>query len=98
MDLERELRQSLQHVEPRAGLAERVLLRAAREERTAARQQQWRWAVACLVLCTALGWPVQRELQVRREGQAAKTQLLQALKVTAAQFEHVRQKLQEPRQ
>ena len=94
MDLDRELRQAMQRVDPPADFAARLIERAETPARRAALWRQWQWAAACLVMCVALGWPVHREWKQHQEGESAKERLLQALQVTAASLQTVRQKVQ----
>ncbi len=96
---EEQLRQALRRTEPPPGFAERVLERAAAE----AEGRSWwrrfaevlrmpgrRWAVAALagvVILAGVGY--EREMR-RRQGERAKQQVLEALEITAEQFQIAR--------
>ncbi len=87
-DLEKQLRESLQAVEPADGFAERVQARIERERRRP-RAVLYRWApqaLAASLLLAALGvygWHAQRE----RQGLEARQQLLEALRVTGQKLD-----------
>lgn len=89
-DLEKQLRDALRAVDPPAGFAARV------SERTQPRRWQRRWlpmqgqwasaALAASVLATLVlgyGWQMHRE----RQGQQARQQLIEALRVTGAKLD-----------
>lgn len=94
--LERELKKALRRVEPPAGFAERVLARAANEEKPGARLRSWpqrlgmgglRWAAAS-ALCAALaisGLVYHHERQ--KQGEEAKEQLMLALRITSSKLQ-----------
>lgn len=96
---ERELRRALRPVEPPDGFAGRVLARAARGEAAAASPwwhmgpglfatRGFRWALAgALCLAFAAGGSLYHyESQRRAAGEAAKEQLMLALRVTASKL------------
>lgn len=104
--LEDELRQSLKREEPRAGFAERVMARIAAErepETFWARFTSWFNAAplaraglaAALCLTAVLGVQYEHQRQERERGEAAKRQLLIALRVTGSQLRAVRDKVRE---
>jgi hypothetical protein len=95
--LEEELKKAFERVPPPAGFAERVLARAANEERKEkARSRSWfepagwtglRWAASfalCAVLATS-GILYHREQQ--RKGEEAKEQLMLALRITSRKLQ-----------
>jgi hypothetical protein len=96
--LEEELKKALRQVEPPAGLAERVLARAAKEgEPSTSRKARgffaWfgtgalRWATAC-ALCVALGVSAIGYYHERdRRGEQAKEQLMLALRITSSKLQ-----------
>ncbi len=95
ISFEEELKKALSRVEPPDGFSARVLSSVAGKESTAARWTgpalwlQWpllRWAGA-LVLMLALGSGlVYREMLRKREGEAAKKQLLVAMHIAGTQL------------
>jgi len=102
-----ELKRALQRVDPPAGFADRVLARTARAERknhASASKWTWffgmgglRWAAACAlcVLLAASGAIYEHDLQQRRRGEAAKEQLMLALRITGSKLQIAEQSLQE---
>lgn len=97
--MENDLREALRRKEPPAGFAARVL--AAAESQAARRPSGWnwlrpqmRWAVASLacILILAAGMAIrqQREREMRARGEAAKQQVMLALRITSAKL-HVAQ-------
>lgn len=104
--LEENLKQALKRVDPPAGFADRVLARAAEAEREKrARPKFWsgffgmgglRWAAAC-ALCIVLalsGTLYERDMQ-RRRGEAAKEQLMLALRITGSKLQIAQRSLRE---
>ncbi len=90
--LEDELRNALRREQPPAGFAERVLARAAQPRRTFwdfLRLPAFRWAMAgalCLIFVIA-GLEYQQQRQERLRGEAAKAQLMQALRITGSKLQ-----------
>ena len=98
--LEDELRNAMRREEPPEGFAERVLAQAA-----ATKQSVWagafawrrlRWALAgalCLALVVA-GIEYRQAQEERARGEAAKEQLMLALRITAGKLQFVQSKIQ----
>ena len=97
--LEDELRHALRREEPPPGFAERVLARAAAGETRRAgwleRVRGWfrvpavSWALAaalCLLLAAGIAIDRRREREMRARGEAAKTQLMLALRITGSKL------------
>lgn len=104
--LEDNLKEALKPVDPPAGFASRVLARAVQAEREEqARRKLWaglfsmgglRWAAACVV-CVLLALSAalyERDIQ-RRRGEAAKEQLMLALRITGSKLQIAQQSLRE---
>ncbi len=96
------LRRSLRREEAPPGFAERVLARTAaspsvgfwEELRAAFRPVPVRWAaVIALALVFGMGLRYNAERQRRAEGEAAKAQVLMAIRITAEKLEFTRQKV-----
>lgn len=96
---EDELSEALRRKEAPAGFAERVIARAAAP---APRRWAWfrapgfRWAVAaacCLILLAGLEMHRQRE--VRARGEAAKTQLMLAVRIAGSKLQFAQVKVKE---
>jgi hypothetical protein len=99
--LEDELRNAMRREEPPEGFVERTLARAS-----APRQNAWigifarqgvRWALAgalCLVLAVA-GIEFKRAQVERARGEAAKAQLMLALRITADKLQLAQEKAQQ---
>lgn len=104
--LEDNLKQALKRVDPPADFADRVLVHAAQAEReTQAQRKPWagffgigalRWAAACAicVLLALSGTLYERDMQ-RRRGEAAKDQLMLALRITGSKLQIAQQSLKE---
>jgi len=86
MNLEEQLRAALQRKEPPAGFRDRVV-RAARE------RSPWRRVAAAAVLMAVLGGTTVRYVEQRREGERAKEQVLQALRITSHQLRDTREQI-----
>lgn len=109
--LEDELKKALERVEPPAGFAERVLLRAARaEEEKPVRSWHWlglfgfglagagglRWAAACgLCVVLAASGVIYERDMQRRRGEEAKDQVMLALRITGSKLQIAEQSLKE---
>ena len=110
-DLENELRSALKHKEPPANLAEDVLARIAREPapRTGWRNALasiWsvphlRWVAAGALACLLFGAGVvhlHRVEHERAQAEAARAQLMQALRIASSKLNGTWKKVQEPQQ
>lgn len=82
-DLETLLRASLQREEPGAGFVERVQLRIEQQRRRRSRVTRWLAAAAFLFVCSG-GWLYQEHMRKARiEGEIAKAEALQALRISS---------------
>jgi hypothetical protein len=90
--LEETLKQALRREEPPAGFAGRVL---ARVTPPAPQPMAWmRWAfAAALPLVLLMAFQYNAEQRRRAEGEAAKAQMLTALRITADKLEYAREKV-----
>jgi anti-sigma factor RsiW len=108
-DLENELRSALKRKEPPANFAANVLARIAREPAPRAGWRQalasiWsaprlRWVMAGALACVLIGAGVvhlHRVEQERAQGEAAKAQLIQALRIASTKLNGTWKKVQEP--
>ena len=98
--LEEELQKALRREEPPEGFAERVIAAAAERKQSAwKRLFAWpglRWALAgamCLML-TVAGIEYKRVLDEQARGEAAKAQLMLALRITADKLQFAQEKVQ----
>lgn len=94
--LEDQLRAALEHEDPPTGFADRVLTLAARSERTlwsrltgayAVTRLRWASAIVVAVLVIASGVGVRVQEQRRAEGEAAKRQVMLALRITSEKWQ-----------
>jgi|RhiMethySRZTD1v2_1073278.scaffolds.fasta_scaffold1591082_2 hypothetical protein len=95
-ELDDELRHVLRRESPPAGFAERVAQRAA-HGRSPRRLTRW-LAAAALVAAIAGGLEYRQIVTARAEraaGEAAKAQVIQALRITAGKLQIVRAKVRE---
>ncbi len=92
--LEDELRTALRREQPPAGFAQRVLARAAQPRRSVWDWIRWpafRWAVAgamALIMVVAL-----LQYRHRARGEAAKQQVMLALRITSSKLKLARQRV-----
>jgi hypothetical protein len=109
--LEDELKKALERVEPPAGFAERVLLRAARaKDEKPVHSWRWlglfglglagagglRWAAACALCVVLAASGVIYERDIqRRRGEEAKDQVMLALRITGSKLQIAEQSLKE---
>lgn len=95
MNWDEALRNALRRREPPPGFAERVVERIRRQAAAPAplrRRLWWLAAAASLVLLLAGGWQY-REHRQRLRGEQARDQLLEALQITGAKLEVLRQRI-----
>jgi hypothetical protein len=93
--LEEELKQALARMAPREGFAERVAARAAAEKRVVAFPiPRWAMAAAATVLLGVGGGLAYREHQ----GEVAKEQVMQAMRITAVKLNRIQAHVREVRQ
>ena len=92
--LEESLKSALARKEPPAGFAERVAARAAAPPRAAAWIPQ-RWIAAAAVVVMAVGGGMAYR---RHQGEVAKEQVMQAMKITAVKLHRIQVHVQEVRQ
>ncbi len=98
--LEDELRAALRREQPPAGFTARVLARATQPRRRFwdfLRGPAFRWAVAggLALLMVVAGLEYRREQQERARGEAAKAQLMLALRLTGSKLKLAQQKVQQ---
>jgi anti-sigma factor RsiW len=99
-NLDDELRSVLRREEPPAGFADRVLQRAARRQPKRATNGVFvRWAAAAMIVGAVAGGFQYREVQKEREerlrGEAAKEQVVQALRIAGSKLHLVQAKIKE---
>jgi hypothetical protein len=102
--LERELKKALERVDPPPGFSERVLARAAKQEKSTAAPRAWfewfrtggpRWAMTG-ALCVALaGSGMAYRHERERRGEQAKEQLMLALRITSSKLQIATESVQE---
>ena len=102
--LDEELKKALQRVEPPAGFAERVLAKAAAENREKTRSWPWfdwfgasglRWATAC-ALCIAFATSgLIYHHEEHKRGEQVKAQLMLALRITSSKLQIATQNVRE---
>lgn len=81
MDLEYELKKALRRTAPEPGLAGRVLARIDAAEQRTSHWRGWRAAAAAAVLMAIVGGWSAHEAVERRRGEAAKEQVMLALRI-----------------
>lgn len=95
MNLEDDLRRVLHRQSPPPGFAARVMERIEREERAERRRRPgWLRAVAASVIFTAVagGWTA-HTIHQRREGERAKEQLVQAMRIAGEKVHYAQQEV-----
>lgn len=98
-EFEKKLRMAMARREAPIGLKTRVLARA-RERRHTQRVRVWMWQrlAAVLVLAAAVGgFAEYRHVEELRKGEAARAQVLTALRITSRTMERVQERLADGR-
>jgi hypothetical protein len=100
-NMDDELRNALRREEPPQGFADRVLERAACGEvqQRQTRRPFVRWAAAAIIVASVAGGVQYRAVQQAREdrikGEAAKEQVVQALRIAGSKLQLVQAKVKE---
>ncbi len=93
-DFEDQLRRALERVEPSEDFAARVAARARRP----APLVHWRAlsaaAIAASLALVATGFELDLRQRERRQGEAARAQLIQAMQITSVQLDKINRKVQ----
>lgn len=94
-DFEDQLRRALSRKDPPGDFAARVVAKATQPRRSVF-QGHWRpWAAAGIAASfLVVGLSVDVEHRRQEQGQAARTQLLQAMQITSAKLAKIHQKVQ----
>jgi hypothetical protein len=91
-DFERELRQSFERRPAPPSLKRKIMERRRRASERQGHSVLWRRLAACLVVAAVLGgaaewgWHIREE---RRQGEAARQQVLTALRITSRALDHM---------
>jgi hypothetical protein len=85
MNLDEELKLALRRKEPPPGFRDRVLAATRRPRQT------WRPLAAAALLTLVIGGTTAHYIEQRREGQRAKAQVLQALRITSQKLRDTRE-------
>lgn len=94
MDVHEELGRALARKDPGPGFADRVLAQIEREERAHRSWGGWRAVAAALLLTVGAGaWGLHEHRERQREGEAAKEQVLLALRITSEKVRHVQHEI-----
>ena len=95
---EDQLRRALGRKEPSADFAARVAARAERSRRSVG-WGKWRgWAaigIAASLFAASAGLELERRERMRRQGEEARAQLIQALEITSSKLGKVQKKVQD---
>lgn len=101
---ERDLAKALRRREPPVDLSARVWARITREQergawwRVVLAGYAWRWAVAAVLLVAVVGTPfayVQRQERQRAAGEAARQQVLLALRIAGSKMQIAQREVQQ---
>ncbi|MGN6185446.1 MAG: hypothetical protein ACTHQM_17535 [Thermoanaerobaculia bacterium] len=95
MNLENDLKRALQRESPAPGFANRVMERIEREESRRTRPVWWRAVAASLTLTAILGGYAAYSIHERIEGERAKEQLVQAMRIAGEKVHYARQEVRE---
>jgi hypothetical protein len=97
VDFEHQLRSVLERKDVPSGFAARVISKARGQRKVAGVWANWRrWTavpVASSLLVLVIGIEQQRERRERRQGEAAKEQLMQALQITSGKLDRIQKKV-----
>jgi hypothetical protein len=100
-EFEDQLRRALERKEPSADFTARVMARATQSKRPLAWvswRVNWRpWAaigVAASLCLGALGLEMEHRRRERVQGEAARAQLIQAMRITSAKLQHIHKRVQ----
>jgi hypothetical protein len=96
-DFEDQLRRALGRKEPSPDFAARVAARAERSRHSIGWGGWRRWAaagIAASLFAGAVGLELERRDRMRRQGEAARAQLIQALEITSSKLGKVQKKVQ----
>ncbi len=100
--LEDELRSALQRESPSLGFTERVLARAAEQKRSwsfaalfGMRGMRWAVAGALALVMVGAGLEYQREREERARGEAAREQVLLALRIAGTKLRFAQERVQQ---
>ena len=94
MNLENDLRRALRKESPPPGFASRVMANIERSE-TRRRPVWWRAAAASVTLAAVLGGYTVHHVRTVREGERAKEQVLQAMKIANEKVRYAQQEVRE---
>jgi hypothetical protein len=98
MSLEKDLARALRRERPAPGFSHRVMERIAQGEPGASTRPTWYRAIAASLTLTALlgGWAAHEAHERRRiEGERARDQVLQALRITGEKVRYAREEVRE---
>ena len=94
MDVHEELRRALARKDPDPGFANRVMARIERDGRVERSWGGWRAVAAALLVTVVMGaWGVHERRERQREGEAAREQVLLALRITSEKVRHVQHEI-----
>ena len=97
---EEQLKNALRRESPASGFASRVQARVAREAHRKNPRRNWfprlRWAIAIVVLCVGLlgGLEYQHMREEKARGEAARQQVMVALRLASSKIQFVQSKVQ----
>jgi uncharacterized membrane protein len=85
--LEQELRRALAPQDPGDLFTQRVLARLPERHASPVRRTRWAWLSAAVAASVVGATVLHQQYQERRQGELAKTQLLEALRLTSAKLD-----------
>ncbi|HEV2688427.1 MAG TPA: hypothetical protein VGV35_07725 [Bryobacteraceae bacterium] len=93
-DFEDQLRRALERKDPSPDFAARVVARATQRQAPWVRWRSWAAVgIAASLLVGALGLEMEHRQRVRRQGEEARAQLLQAMQITAVKLHKIQKKV-----